>query len=79
MFVSIFVEPPNMDDVVAALRKIPNVECVYEVSGEFDVVALVEVASIQEFRDVLKDRILKIQGIKSTVSDVVLKAYPRSD
>jgi DNA-binding Lrp family transcriptional regulator len=64
-----------MDDVVKALKEVPNLEEMYEVTGEFDVVTLVSAADIDEFRDILKNKILKIRGIKSTVTSVVLHAH----
>jgi DNA-binding Lrp family transcriptional regulator len=51
------------------------VEELYEVTGEFDIVALVSVADIEEFRDVLKNKILKIKGVRSTVTSIVMKAH----
>lgn len=73
-FVDIFVESPTLDDVIRALSKLPNVEELYEVTGEFDIVTLVSVADIEEFRDFLKNKILKIKGVKSTVTSIVLNA-----
>ncbi|MDG6963686.1 MAG: Lrp/AsnC ligand binding domain-containing protein [Nitrososphaerota archaeon] len=74
-FVDIFVDSPAMDDVVQALSKVPNVEELYEVTGEFDIVTLVSAGDIEEFRDILKNRILKIRGVKSTVSAIVLYTH----
>jgi DNA-binding Lrp family transcriptional regulator len=74
-FVDIFVESPFMDEVVEALQKLPHVEELYEVTGEFDVVTLVSASDIEEFRDVLKNKILKIHGVKSTVSAIVLHTH----
>ena len=74
-FVNIFVESPEMDGVLEALGKLENLEELYEVTGEFDIVTLVSAADIEEFRDILKNRIMKIKGIKSTVSSIVLKAH----
>lgn len=74
-FVNIFVESPEMDNVLEALGKLENLEELYEVTGEFDIVTLVSTSDIEEFRDVLKNRIMKIKGIKSTVSSIVLKAH----
>ncbi|MDG6955677.1 MAG: Lrp/AsnC ligand binding domain-containing protein [Nitrososphaerota archaeon] len=74
-FVDIFVDSPSMDEVVDALKRIPNIEELYEVTGEFDVVTLVSATDIEEFRDILKNRILKIKGIKSTVSAMVLYTH----
>jgi len=74
-FVDIFVEAPELDSVLEALGKLENLEELYEVTGEFDIVSLVSASDIEEFRDVLKNRIMKIKGIKSTVSSIVLKAH----
>jgi DNA-binding Lrp family transcriptional regulator len=64
-----------MDDVVQALQKLENLEELYEVTGEFDIVSLLSAADIEEFREVLKNKIMKIPGVKSTVSSVVLMAH----
>ena len=73
-FVDIFVDSPTLDDVVKALSELSNVEELYEVTGEFDIVTLVSAADIEEFRDFLKNKLLKIRGIKSTVTSIVLAA-----
>jgi DNA-binding Lrp family transcriptional regulator len=73
--VDIFVESPLMDAVVNSLRDLPNLEEMYEVTGEFDIVCLVSADDIEEFRDVLKNKIMKIKGVKSTVTSVVLHAH----
>ena len=73
VFVDIFVEQPEMDSVVAALSKLENMVDLYEVTGEFDVVTLIAVDDLEEFREVLHDRIMKIKGVRSTVSSIVLK------
>ncbi len=74
-FVDIFVESAHMDEVVQALSKLDNIEELYEVTGEFDIVTLVLADDIEEFRDVLKNKIMKIKGVKSTVSSIVLKTH----
>ena len=74
-FVDIFVESTTMDDVVAELVKLENLEELYEVTGEFDIVCLVSADDIEQCREVLKNKIMKIKGIKSTVSSVVLHAH----
>lgn len=79
VFVDIFVEQPEMDNVVAALRKLENLVHLYEVTGEFDIVTLLSVDSIDEFRVLLHDRIMKIKGVRSTVSSIILKAHKGPD
>ena len=74
-FVDIFVDSPAMDEVVQGLNRLPNVEELYEVTGEFDIVTLVSASDIEEFRDLLKNKILKIHGVKSTVTAIVLHTH----
>jgi DNA-binding Lrp family transcriptional regulator len=74
-FVDIFVESSEMDEVLAALTQLHHLEELYEVTGEFDIVTLVSATDIEEFRDILKNKIMKIKGVKSTVSSIVLKAH----
>ena len=74
-FVDIFVESAEMDSVVSALAKLENLEELYEVTGEFDIVTLVSASDIEEFREILKNKIMKVKGVKSTVSSIVLKAH----
>jgi DNA-binding Lrp family transcriptional regulator len=74
VFVNIFVDPHALDDVVQALSQFPNVEELYQVTGEYDLIALVSAASIEAFRDFLKDKLLKIKGVSSTITSVVFNA-----
>jgi len=71
-FIDIFVDSPLLGEVVEALIQFPNVEEIYEVTGEFDIVTLVSTNDIEEFRDFLKNKVLKIPGVKSTVTSIVL-------
>jgi len=64
-----------MDEVIQALSTINDVEELYEVTGEFDIITLISADDIEEFREVLKNKIMKIKGVKSTVSSIVLKAH----
>ncbi|MGC8568428.1 MAG: Lrp/AsnC family transcriptional regulator [Nitrososphaeria archaeon] len=75
VFVSIFVESPMMDNVIKSMSEMDEVVGLYEVTGEFDIISIIKCRDIEEFRHILKDKILKIQGVKSTVSAVVLHAH----
>jgi DNA-binding Lrp family transcriptional regulator len=74
-FVDIFVESQLMAEVVKALSNLSNVEELYEVRGEFDIATLVSAQDIVAFRNTLKNEIMKIAGVKSTVSSIVLQAH----
>ena len=64
-----------MYEVIASLSRLDGLEELYEVTGEFDVIVLLSSSDIEQFRDRLKNKIMKIKGIKSTVSSIVLKTY----
>ncbi|MBI4363083.1 MAG: Lrp/AsnC ligand binding domain-containing protein [Euryarchaeota archaeon] len=72
-----FVEANSMDRVLEALRQLPEIRDLYEVTGEYDVVAVVEAEDILAFRNFLKEHILKMEGIKNTVSAVVMHTHKR--
>ena len=71
-FVSMFVEPLHLDAVLSALSRIDSVKESYEVTGEFDIVSIISVSDIEKFRDILKNGIMKIAGVKSTVTSMIL-------
>lgn len=73
-FVDIFVESKEMDNVVTALSKLDNIEELYEVTGEFDIVTVFSASNIKELGDILKNKVMKIKGVKSTVSSIVARA-----
>ena len=73
--VNLFVESTQIDNVIAALSKLQNIEEVYEVAGEYDVVTLVSTSTLEEFRDILQKQIMKIKGVKSTISTIVLHPH----
>jgi len=74
-FVNIYVDSPVMTEVAQQLTKLENVKELFEVTGEFDLVALISANDIEEFRDLVKNKILKIRGVKSTVTTVVLETF----
>ena len=77
IFLNLFVESKELENVTTALVKLPEVTDVYEVTGEYDIVCMLKVENILAFRNILKDKVLKINGVKSTVSSVVLYEHKR--
>lgn len=78
IFVDLFIDSSHMDEIIQALSNISNVKEIYEVTGEFDIVTLVSAKDIEELRDVLNNKILKIPGLKSTVSSIALQVHKGS-
>ena len=73
--VNLFVDPSLKEQVINALSKLENIEEIYDVKGEFDIVSIVSASSVEEFRNVLQEKINKIKGVKSTIISVILKAH----
>jgi len=76
-FLNIFVESKELDRVTEALVKLPEVTDVYEVTGEYDLVTLVATDTISSFREFLKNKILKIDGVRSTVTAMIIYTHKR--
>lgn len=57
--------------VEASLRKIPWVRTLHSVSGQFDMIVIVEAPSIQEL-DRLLDEIGALEGVERTMSSIIL-------
>ena len=73
----IFVDSNALEDVAKEVTKLSEAVDVYEVTGEFDIIAVISAPTIQHFRELIKDRILRIPGVKSTVTSVVLYTHKR--
>lgn len=74
---SIFVVSKDLEKVARSLSQLPDVVDLYEVTGEYDIVALVSSESIFTFREFLKDKVLKIPGVRSTVTSMVLFTHKK--
>ena len=59
--VNIFVDPSQKAQVIDALEKVENIEQIYDVKGEFDIVSIVSASSVEDFRNILHKKILKIK------------------
>ncbi|MHA1238367.1 MAG: Lrp/AsnC family transcriptional regulator [Candidatus Odinarchaeia archaeon] len=76
--VNIYVISEKMDEVIDGLIKIPEVIDLYEVTGESDIIALIRTKDIISFRSILKNEILKIPGVRSTVTSVILHTHKKN-
>ena len=73
--VNIFVDSSQKAQIIDALEKVENIEEIYDVKGECDIVSIVSASSVEEFRNVLHKKIMKIKGVQSTIISVVLKSH----
>jgi DNA-binding Lrp family transcriptional regulator len=77
VILNIFVQSRELDKVTKKLLSLPEVKDLYEVTGEYDIVATIETKDIAAFRSFIKEKILSIEGIRSTVSAVILYTHKK--
>jgi len=76
VLLNVVVQSQQLEKVTQALEKFPEVTDLYEVTGEYDLVALIHTESIVEFRK-LTHRILRIEGIKGTNSMIIIHSLKK--
>ena len=59
--------------VSKSIREIPNVETVYEVTGEYDIVAVISGMSVVEVNECI-EKIRRVEGIMKTNTMIVLRS-----
>lgn len=79
-FVDILVDTKQMDSAIASLKQLPNLKEVYQVvGGGCNIVSVVSATDIEEFREVLKNKIMKISGVKETMASLSLAKYNKKE
>ncbi|MFN3804016.1 MAG: Lrp/AsnC family transcriptional regulator [Pyrobaculum sp.] len=63
------------DKVVEQLAAIEEVRSVYFVYGPYDIVVKVSARDIEAIRGVIREKIRKIDGVRSTTTLIVAKSY----
>jgi DNA-binding Lrp family transcriptional regulator len=70
-YVNVEVHPKQAASVVGQLKKIPEIEALFTVSGKFDMVLLVRTMRPVQLDEVL-DKIGELEGVSSTESAILL-------
>ena len=72
-------EPQRIAECATKLAGIDGISQVYSVSGEWDLVAMVEVAEHEEIARIVTEGITVVPGIKSTQTLTAFRAYSKKD
>ena len=64
----IFVEQGKLEDVGEALAKMPEVIDIYEVTGEYDIIATAKANNLRKPRSLISERLMKIHGVKAVTT-----------
>jgi Lrp/AsnC family leucine-responsive transcriptional regulator len=65
----------SIENVSRSVSEILEVEAVYEIGGEADIVALLYAPSIEELRKLVNDKINSIPGVSNVTPLVIMKTY----
>ncbi|MEB3851629.1 MAG: Lrp/AsnC ligand binding domain-containing protein [Desulfurococcales archaeon] len=70
--IMINVDVGKENELADKILEIPQVKDVYVVYGVHDIIAIVEAASMDELRSTITDRIRRMDGVKSTMTSIVV-------
>jgi DNA-binding Lrp family transcriptional regulator len=77
--VLIKAEPQRIAECATRLAGIEGVSQVFSVSGEWDLVAMLEVADPDAIARIVTEEVTVVKGIKSTHTLTAFRAYSRKD
>ncbi|MGC9129959.1 MAG: Lrp/AsnC family transcriptional regulator [Pyrobaculum sp.] len=66
------------DRIIEELAAIPEVKAVYFVYGPYDIVVKIDAPDIERIRTIVRDKVRKIEGIRSTTTLVVAKSHVKA-
>ncbi len=75
----ITVEPDRVNDVGSQIARLPQARTVYSVTGQLDIVAIIEVSDIDDVAGVVTDQIGALDGIISTETHIAFRTYRPED
>ena len=72
-FILMNAELGKENQIVSEIKKIANVKEVYPVYGVYDVLMVIESDSMENLRETITSRVRKLDGIKSTLTMIIVK------
>jgi len=78
-FILLTTDRLKVNEVAQQLTEIKGISEVYSVSGNYDLVVIVRVASNDELADLVTNRFVEIDGIETTDTMLAFKAYSKHD
>lgn len=77
--VLIHTDPDRIPEVAAAIADLAKVREVYSVTGDVDLIAMVQVHAHEELADVIASQLSKVPGVRDTRTYIAFQAYSRHD
>lgn len=78
-FVLIQTDASRIPESAQAISEIEGISEVYSVTGEWDLIAIARVSRHEELADVIADRLSKIEGVRSTTTQIAFRSYSQPD
>lgn len=73
--VFLVVEPRMIGEVASTLANMEGVEKVYEITGQYDVVAILSSKDYETLASRVRDEILRIEGVLRSVTSFIVAEY----
>ena len=70
-YVLLKVKPGNERSIVKELKELPEIEAINELYGEWDIITMVSVASIDELDALISEKMRRIEGVTITSTMIV--------
>jgi Lrp/AsnC family leucine-responsive transcriptional regulator len=65
--------PQSFETFEAAIRRMPEVVGCYLLAGQYDYLVQVRVADVEAYRNLIRERLITIEGVAETQSSIVLE------
>jgi transcriptional regulator, AsnC family len=72
------IDVGSEDKIMEQLATIPEVKAVYFVYGPYDIVIKIEAPDIDKIRSMVREKVRKIDGIRSTTTLIVAKSHTKA-
>lgn len=69
----------RIPEAAEKIVELPQVEAVYSVTGDIDLIAVVRVARHEDLHDVIAGRLSKISGVEETTTHIAFRTYSKAD
>ncbi|WP_248959423.1 Lrp/AsnC family transcriptional regulator [Sphaerisporangium perillae] len=77
--VHIKAEVDRIPEVAQTIAELDGVSEVYSITGDYDLVAMVRVATYDEVAEVIPGRINKVSGVLATETHLAFRTYSKHD
>ena len=77
--VSIVVDPSRIPEVAEAVVDIDEIEEVYSVTGDVDLIAVARVRAHEDLAAVIAGSLSRVEGVLDTTTNIAFKTYSKRD